>query len=389
MRRLNGGMILSWLLQEKLRLIAIVITLLIAMAASSWLTPYKSPPQTQFLAESQVQTTQLRAEVTEVDYDSGKAKVLDGPQKGQILPIEFYGFTPAIGSTVLLNSNTTAREPNPVSQPWRIPALIWLIAVMVVLVIIVGGRQGVMSLAGLAISICVVVWYIVPQVTEGSNALIVSAIGAFAIASISIIVAHGSRWRTLVSLLSIYLLLALVILFAWLAGHLAALTGVYDETSSLLRSAPQSGQFDLYGILLGGIIIASLGVLDDVVTTQVAAVDELRLAKPHAGWKELFSRGMSVGREHLSALINTLALAYVGVALPTIIIMSQMIVAKQQQLTMALNYEYISIEIVRTVVSSTGIILAIPLSTALAVVMISKKQEIIGILRRVQPKTRR
>ena len=275
------------------------------------------------------------------------------------------------------------------SQPWRIPALIWLIAVMVVLVIIVGGRQGVMSLAGLAISICVVVWYIVPQVTEGSNALIVSAIGAFAIASISIIVAHGSRWRTLVSLLSIYLLLALVILFAWLAGHLAALTGVYDETSSLLRSAPQSGQFDLYGILLGGIIIASLGVLDDVVTTQVAAVDELRLAKPHAGWKELFSRGMSVGREHLSALINTLALAYVGVALPTIIIMSQMIVAKQQQLTMALNYEYISIEIVRTVVSSTGIILAIPLSTALAVVMISKKQEIIGILRRVQPKTRR
>ena len=389
MRRVDGGSILNWLSGEKLRLIAIFVTLLVATGASLWLTPYKAPPQTQFLAETQVQTAQLRAEVTEVHDDSGKARVVDGPQKGQILPIKFYGFTPAIGSTVLLDSDTTIDTLNPVSQPWRIPALVWLIAVMVVLVIVVGGRQGIMSLAGLAISIGVVVWYIVPQVIEGANALLVSIIGAFAIATISIIVAHGSRWRTLVSLLSIYLILAIVVVFAWFAGQLAVLTGVYDETSSLLQNAPQAGQFDLYGILLGGIIIASLGVLDDVVTTQVAAVDELRQAKSHATWKELFTRGMSVGREHLSALINTLALAYVGVALPTIIIMSQMIAAKQQQLTMALNYEYISIEIVRTVVSSTGIILAIPLSTVLAVFMISKKHEIIAILKRVKPNTRR
>ena len=181
--------------------------------------------------------------------------------------------------------------------------------------------------------------------------------------------------------------LGVVIGLALLSGWLAALSGIYDETSSLLNMAGRSN-LDMYGILLGGIIIASLGVLDDVVTTQVAAVDELRQAKPHASWRELFGRGMSVGREHLSALINTLALAYVGIAMPTILVLSQQITT-HSQLLVTLNYEYIAVEIIRTVISSLGIILAIPLSTALAVVLIGKKQQIIGILKRGTSNSRR
>lgn len=387
-RRLNWGGLLRWCNREKLRILVIILTVLVAWAISTWATPYRETTQTQFLEVSRAHASQLRAEVVEVQGAAGKAKVLDGPQRDQVLPIVFYGVTPTVGSTVLISSDTTTDTPNSVSQLWRIPALVWLVAFMIVLVVLVGGRRGVMSLLGLAMSIGVIVWYIIPQVMEGANALLVSSVGAFAIATVSIIVAHSLRWRTFVALVSIYAILVVVLLLAWLAGQAAGLTGVYDETSSLLKYSGQPLPVDLYGILIGGIVIASLGVLDDVVTTQVAAVDELHQAKPHALWQELFNRGMSVGREHLSALINTLALAYIGVALPTILVFSHTIANQQQQLLTMFNYEYIAVEIIRTAISSMGIIIAIPFSTALAVAMIVKRQQLMLLAQRILRRNR-
>lgn len=293
---------------------------------------------------------------------------------------------PQVGGTVLVSENTTADETNAVSQPWRIPSLIFLMTCMIVLVLLIGGRQGILSIIGLGVSVAVIAAYVVPKVLAGADALITSVIGAFVIATIAVVIAHKWRWRTAISLISIYITLAIVVGLAVLSGWLANLSGIYDETSSMLNVAP--GTLDMYGVLLGGIIIASLGVLDDVVTTQVAAVDELRGAKPHVSLRELYARGMSVGREHLSALVNTLALAYVGIALPTILILTQNVTSSQQFL-LTMNYEYIAIEIIRIVVSSIGIILAIPLSTVLAVVLIGKKQQVIAILKRLQPNSRR
>lgn len=354
--------------------------------AASVITPYHEQPEAQFSEKSST-SIMLRAEITGVNGNKGEAKILDGSQSGQTVPMQFFNTAPRIGSTVLISENTTVDTPNSVVEPWRLPTVLLLVAIMAILVILIGGRQGVMSIGGLFISIAVVAFYIVPSVLHGASALYVSVIGAFMIATIAIIVAHKVRWRTAISLLSIYLVLGGVVLLTLASGWLANLSGIYDETSSLLGSNGLV-KLDMYGILLGGIIIATLGVLDDVVTTQVAAIDELQQAKPHASRRELFARGMSVGREHLSALINTLALAYVGVALPTILVMSRAITDSSQFLV-TVNYEYISVELIRIVISSMGVIVAIPLSTLLAVLLIGKKHEIIAILKRVQPNSRR
>ena len=388
MSRPTSTQIVDKLFAEKFRIIFILITLASAYVVTQLITPYHETSQLEFYTE-EAEPTYLRAEVVSLDENEGTAKVIDGPQAGTLLPVHSYGeekLRP--GAEILISSDTEVDEPSTVVAVWRLPVLIWMLAFMIVAVVIVGGRQGAKSLLGLGASIAVIVFYIIPQVLDGANALAVSTIGAFVIATLTILLGHSMAWRTWISLLAIYVALAFVIILAWMTGWAANLTGVYDETSSYLGFAPGLADIDLYGILLGGIIIATLGVLDDVVTTQVAAVDEFRQLKPHASWRELVARGMSVGREHLSAVINTLALAYVGVALPTILALSQTL-GDSQGLLMTLNYEYLSVEIVRLIISTLGIIMAIPLATVLGAWLIGRKQQILGILKRVQPKLRR
>jgi len=119
---------------------------------------------------------------------------------------------------------------------------------------------------------------------------------------------------------------------------------------------------DLKGLLLGGIIIGALGVLDDVTTGQAAAVDEIHKANPTLPFIELYRRGLSVGREHITSLVNTLALAYIGAGLPLLLLFTTNTV---QPLWVAMNAESIVEEIIRTLVGSTTLIFAVPITTAL------------------------
>lgn len=366
------------------RLVIIAATITVAVALSYTLTPYRPAPilTTPFVeTPTEQRTTYVRAEIIQLDGTTGIARVIDGPQKGTEREFLKYGDgVMRIGATVLLPEDAPIDGPSGVTTIWRMPWLLALVATMIGLVVAIGGRQGVLSIGGLAVSIGVIALYVIPATLSGASALVASTIGAFMIATIAVMIAHTLRWRTVISLISIYLALAVVVGLAILSGWMASLSGIYDETSSLVSVSP-GVRLDMYGILLGGIIIASLGVLDDVITSQVATVDELYQSKKSISKRELFTRGMSVGREHLSALINTLALAYIGVALPTVIALSFMVDSSHYLVAM-LNMEYMSVEIIRTAISSIGIILAIPLSTGLAVLLVGQKARIFAILKR-------
>jgi uncharacterized membrane protein len=125
--------------------------------------------------------------------------------------------------------------------------------------------------------------------------------------------------------------------------------------------------------LFGGIVIATLGVLNDITIGQAASVDEIYRAKPKQSFHELYSRGMSVGREHVAALVNTLALAYMGVALPTVLVIS---FYNSAPLAVLLNNEFIMVEVVRTIVVSIGTLLAVPFTTALAAYILPKWEKL-------------
>ena len=298
-------------------------------------------------------------------YQISHVRVLDGAEKGKELDITHAGVYNRVkaGDKVVLTKITVEGAPEYfIADEYRLTPLLVILIAFFVLAAVLGRRHGVMSIVGLGFSILVLAKYIVPQIVAGKDPLVVTLAGAAVIMVVSVTLAHGFNRRTAVSLVSMAITLGLAAAVAALFVDLAGLLGLGSEDAAYLQLGPLSS-VSLKGLLLGGILIGTLGVLDDVATAQVAAVDEIHDANPSLGFSELYRRGLSVGREHIASLINTLALAYAGASLPMFILFS---VNRVQPIWVIVNSETVAEEVVRTLVGSTALIAAVPLSTALA-----------------------
>jgi len=257
-----------------------------------------------------------------------------------------------------------------VKERYRLPGILWLLVIFAVAVIVLGGRTGISSIAGLLVSIGILVFFVMPRIIAGGDPLLACFLGSVAIACTSLYLAHGFRRRTSVALVSTLITLAASLALSVLFVNIAKLFGMGTEEAMFLQSGQLQG-VDLKGLLLGGIIIGCLGVLDDITTAQTAAVDEIRKANPSLAKSKLRAAGFSVGKEHIASLINTLALAYIGTSLPLLLLLhSQSNQAFPVWVT--LNGEFLAEEIVRTLVGSMTLLIAVPVSTWMASLLLTK-----------------
>lgn len=268
------------------------------------------------------------------------------------------------GDTVILESvpNGEGGTMYIIREVYRVPALLMLAAVFFVAVFLLGGRTGIGSFFGLLLSIAILLGFVVPQILLGSPPLLISLIGSFAIAGSAIFLAHGFHKRTMVAVAATMITLVIAALIAVLFVASAHLFGLGTEEGMFIQTGG-TAVTNLQGLLLGGIIIGALGVLDDITTAQVAAIDELSFANPKYGYQELRRAGLSIGREHVASLVNTLALAYIGASLPMFILFQM---NDSVPLWVTMNTEFIAEEVVRTLVGSMALLFAVPISTHLA-----------------------
>ncbi len=257
-----------------------------------------------------------------------------------------------------------------ITEPLRLPVVGWALVGFFIMTIIFAGRRGIMAFVGLLVTAAIIGWYVVPQITAGGNPFVISVVATAAIACTSLFLAHGFNRRTTVAFVSIVITIFLAIgLTEWVVAA-AHLTGLGSEESFYLQFAP-TATINLRGLLLGGIIIGVLGVLDDVATAQTAAVAELKSANKTFGWRELYRRGSVVGREHITSLVNTLVLAYVGASFPLLLLFS----AYSTPWWVTLNTELLTEEVVRTLVGSIALVAAVPITTILAAWMFTRYPE--------------
>lgn len=242
----------------------------------------------------------------------------------------------------------------------RTPPLFWLAAIFGVLVVLLGRLKGLAALAGLAISIALLLAFIIPAILNGSPPVMVASVGAGAIAYVVLYVAHGFTSRTTVALIGTLAGVGLTLTLSLLWVPFAHLAGLAAESSYIIQAV--GVEVDLAGLLLAGIVIGALGAIDDVAVTQASTVWELRAADPELRSSELFRAGMRVGRDHVGSIVNTLALAYAGASLPLLILFQ----LSQQPLGSLVGSEVVATEIVRTLVGSMGLIAAMPITTWLA-----------------------
>ena len=238
--------------------------------------------------------------------------------------------------------------------------MVWLALVFVILVILFGRLRGALSLLGLVLSLAAVVVFIVPAILDGRPPLAVALVGSMAVMLITILLSHGGGPKSFAAILGTAASLVLVGLLASLATGLTSLTGFSSDEAALL--AVNDPGLSISGLLVAGIVIGALGVLDDVTISQASTVLALRAAAPEEGFASLYRRAIEVGRDHVSATVNTLVLAYVGSSLPLLLIFG----VGELGAWDTVNLEIVAKEVVAMLVGSIGIIAAVPLTTALA-----------------------
>lgn len=234
-------------------------------------------------------------------------------------------------------------------------------------VVAVAGLRGLRALIGLALAFAVIAAFMLPSLLEGNDPMLVGLVGSSAIMFVVLYLAHGFSRRTTTALLGTLAGLGVTAALGALGAHAARISGI--STEETYRLAQLTGQLDgtgLRGIFLCGVVLAGLGVLNDVTITQASAVWELRASGVPADRRGLFLRGMRIGQDHIASTVYTIAFAYAGAALPVLLLLQ----VYEYPLLQTLSSGEFAEEIVRTAVGSIGLVLAIPLTTAIAAVVV-------------------
>ena len=289
----------------------------------------------------------------------------DGPDAGQRIDLEVNtdGFPEMeVGDRVLLD-----RTLGPdgelqyfITDFQRLPTLFWLLALFVVTVLAISRWHGFRSLLGLAISLAIVVRFIVPAIIAGTNPPLVALVGAMAVMIVTLYLTHGVNEMTTSAIVGTGGALVLTVALGSFFIDRGRITGFASDDAVFARFAVEG--LDLQGLVLAGLIIAALGVLDDVTISQASTVFALHDTDRQLGWAELFQRAMKVGRDHIASVVNTLFLAYTGASIALLLLFYTGGVPVLE----IINSEVLAEEIIKTVVGSLGLIAAVPLTTALA-----------------------
>ena len=313
----------------------------------------KAPPNSNF-----------ECSVVEVRIDSG-------PDEGETFSFDQSvgegSRSLAVGDPILVakadEQQTGGAEYYFVDYRREVP-LVALTLLFIAVVVLISRLRGALSLVGLGLSLLILVRFVLPAILEGSDPVLVAVTGSAAIMFVTLYLAHGVNVRTTTAILGTLVSLALTGGLAIAFVELCRFTGFGSEEATFLQISAE--QVNLEGLLLGGIIIGTLGVLDDVTVTQASAVWELRVANPSYSVRRLYSSALRIGRDHIASTVNTLVLAYAGASLPLLILFT----ISSRPLGGVLTTEVVAEEIVRTLVGSIGLVASVPITTALAAAVV-------------------
>jgi len=320
------------------------------------------------LSVQSVETHQMIGLNMENTYQTLLVEILDGTKKGQTLTIKNDYILLDEGDRFFLRHSVdgmTGIEMYAVRDIDRGGVILMFILLFILTVIVFSGKQGLRSILSLCGSFFVILYLLIPNLIAGYPPVLTSIIIAGLILFIAIFLTHGFNRESFVAFLGTTLAVALTGVLASLGVKMARLSGLASDEAVYLNFNT-SGTLDFSGLLLGGIMIGVLGILDDIAITQSAVVSELQKSNSKLSRRDIYNKALRVGREHVGALVNTLALAYTGAALPLLLLFS----TSESSILSILNQEIFATEIIRTVSGSIGLILTVPITTLIAVYLL-------------------
>lgn len=315
---------------------------------------------TQILSE---ETREIEGTGTTAHVQQVEAAITSGTQQGRTVIFENELVVLEAGDVVYLNYVKTIQGDEyfifkDFKRQFELVALVILFAG---LLIYFARMQGVRALLSLGLSVAAILFALVPAILAGYNPALASAAIAGVVLALVLFLTHGINARSVIAFIGTCASVVVTCFIAWFWVDAMKLTGFGSDASVYLNFST-NGTLDFAGLLLGSIIIGILGVLDDVSITQASVVQELKLANHSLKAPALYASAIKVGKDHIGSLVNTLALAYIGVSLPLVLLFA----TADASIALTINQEVVAAELVRIIVGSIGLILAIPLTTLVA-----------------------
>jgi uncharacterized membrane protein len=348
--------------------VMVVMGMLICLAAAGAASAETKTPPAGF----------ERGQVVSVQKEAGssgtaRVNVLSGPDQGKTVEANNSGLASNVdvlppsfkpGDKVILQrgSGLDGKQTSySIVDHYRLPWAGVIFALMLLLAIMFAGWRGIGSLLGLVLSIIVLAGFVIPHTLKTGNPYPATALGVVIISVLGIFIAHGLSRRTALALASTYITIAVAAVMSFVSANLMHLGGVSSENAFYLSQVMPD--LNLQGLFVCGMIISMIGILDDITVGQATAVQEIAHANHSLKPAELYARGLKIGREHIASLVNTLVLAYVGTSM---LFIAFIIVYTHFPLWITLNSPVVMEQIVRSLVGSITLILAVPISTFLA-----------------------
>ena len=378
----------AWLAAEKWGLLLLLAAALVFLGARLWLgaDETKTAPSGDYAEYEKGVVVDILSDSSAPDEasDGGwrgeqlmTVELQTGQYAGKTLLVSNY-IGPLFGvplragdsAALIVNTYASGEIRATVYEYNRIPALIGVVLLFVLATVLVGGKTGLKSLIGLAVTVICLFWVLIPLLLRGAPTLPTVFLCCVFISAVAFTILGGLHRKTVCAMLGTVAGVALAMLFGLAAQALARIDGLrMSDVEPLLQLRQTGVPIGLRYLLVGGIIISALGAVMDVAMSISSALEEVHAANPDYGARELFRSGMNIGRDMVGTMTNTLILAFLGSGFTMIIYLYSLGLARYQLLPSA----YMAIELISGLSSSVGMILAIPLTALISAAALGKR----------------
>jgi len=251
----------------------------------------------------------------------------------------------------------------------RGPALIVLLWGVGILAMAVGGLNGVRAIAALAVSALILAGAVYLIAARGYPALATFAAAALPACAASFVIIAGPSRKALAAGAGAFAGSAIGGTIASIAGAAMAFTGL--QSDSLFAIRMMGGRIDFAGLFAGGILLGILGVAMDVAMAVASSAEEIARAKAGIGRRELWERGMSIGRKVMCTMVLALVFAYLGANIPLLLLPR---IVHDVPVTLLLNSDRFACEGLRILAGGIGVVVTIPATALLATFLLSRRK---------------
>lgn len=314
----------------------------------------------------------------DIRYQQFKIEILTGSHKGETLTIKhtierimpgYYIFK--IGDKILIRATEENGKISTVKIQEKVRdfQVYMIVALFVVLLLLIGGLNGLKALISLVLAISLIFFGYIPLIIKGTNPILASLGISIPVVVITLLIISGLNIKTFVSIVGTTLGVIISGVLAFGFGNFAMLTGLSNDSAIGLAYIPHFRTLDYKGILFGTILIGAIGAIMDVAISIASALFELKEVNPNITKKEMIVSGMNIGKDIMGSMSNTLILAYVGTTLHLMILF----IVYKIRFEEIINLDSIATEIIRAMAGSIGLIITIPVTVIVSAAVYLRK----------------